>query len=237
MLPRSALVARAGQPPRLALLDLPSPRNGNRRDGGPDVTRAVPHPVGTRCRLRTYPQTLLPTWTPSTCRKWQSGCARTPDSQDVWRRASTSGRPPQPQLIRQLTTSHLAAALATPRPWQRITDPDRARRYFETSARRLLTAARGDPSPWSSARSGWPSAGLPPANARSQTAPRWPRSTPSYGRTSSGKRAASAQNSRSSGPEIDVGDQRIGLHGVRRREYVELGPPYCIINCACDSRR
>jgi hypothetical protein len=35
----------------------------------------------------------------------------------------------------------LAAALATPRPWQRITDPERAHAYFEGRAKRMLTQA------------------------------------------------------------------------------------------------
>ena len=36
----------------------------------------------------------------------------------------------------------LALALATPRPWQRIADPERARGYFEALARHLLTTVR-----------------------------------------------------------------------------------------------
>jgi hypothetical protein len=38
----------------------------------------------------------------------------------------------------------LATALAVPRPWQRITDPDRSRSYFEARARHWLASA-GDP--------------------------------------------------------------------------------------------
>jgi hypothetical protein len=36
----------------------------------------------------------------------------------------------------------LATAIATPRPWHHIADPERARGYFEAVARRLLATAR-----------------------------------------------------------------------------------------------
>jgi hypothetical protein len=39
----------------------------------------------------------------------------------------------------------LAAALMTPRPWMRITDPERARGYFEARARHVLATAARDP--------------------------------------------------------------------------------------------
>jgi hypothetical protein len=46
-------------------------------------------------------------------------------------------RPPPPERLVQ----RLAAALASPRPWQRIVDPERARGYFEGRARRWLATA------------------------------------------------------------------------------------------------
>ena len=36
----------------------------------------------------------------------------------------------------------LATALMTPRPWMRITDPERARTHFEARARHMLATAR-----------------------------------------------------------------------------------------------
>jgi hypothetical protein len=45
---------------------------------------------------------------------------------------------------RERLVQRLATALAVSGPWQRITDPDRARSYFEARARHLFTTA-GDP--------------------------------------------------------------------------------------------
>jgi hypothetical protein len=43
--------------------------------------------------------------------------------------------PPEPELV-----ARLAATLAGPRPWQRVTDPENAAAYFAAQARRLLLA-------------------------------------------------------------------------------------------------
>jgi hypothetical protein len=49
--------------------------------------------------------------------------------------------PPPPEALMQ----RLVAALMTPRTWQRITDPERARSYFEARARRMLATTASDP--------------------------------------------------------------------------------------------
>jgi exodeoxyribonuclease-5 len=53
------------------------------------------------------------------------------------RDAPTHRSPPPEHLVQRLAT-----ALATPRPWQRPTDPERALRYFEGRAKQMLAAAR-----------------------------------------------------------------------------------------------
>jgi hypothetical protein len=47
--------------------------------------------------------------------------------------------PPPERLVQRLV-----AALMTPRPWMRITDPERARGYFEARARHILATRSGD---------------------------------------------------------------------------------------------
>jgi exodeoxyribonuclease-5 len=73
------------------------------------------------------------------------------DAQDARQRAHaaaaeaarTNRSPPTPTAQPSEPLVHrLSAALATPRPWQRITDPVRARSYFEAHARHLLAPAR-----------------------------------------------------------------------------------------------
>jgi hypothetical protein len=49
-----------------------------------------------------------------------------------------AGEPTGPEHL----VPRLTAALATPRPWQRIADPDRAGAYFEARARHMLATAR-----------------------------------------------------------------------------------------------
>jgi exodeoxyribonuclease-5 len=51
--------------------------------------------------------------------------------------APTHRFPPPEHLVQRLAT-----ALATPRPWQRRVDPERALRYFEGRAKQMLAAAR-----------------------------------------------------------------------------------------------
>jgi hypothetical protein len=50
--------------------------------------------------------------------------------------------PPDPSF--DGLVQRLAAAMMTPRPWQRITDAARARAYFEARARHMLAATIGD---------------------------------------------------------------------------------------------
>jgi hypothetical protein len=50
--------------------------------------------------------------------------------------------PPPPNTEFDGLVQRLATALMTPRPWQRITDPVRARGYFEARARHLLSRAK-----------------------------------------------------------------------------------------------
>jgi hypothetical protein len=56
-------------------------------------------------------------------------------------RAPASG-PRDPTFDFDALVQRLAAALMTPRPWQRVTDPVRARSYFEARARHLLSRAK-----------------------------------------------------------------------------------------------
>jgi hypothetical protein len=51
--------------------------------------------------------------------------------------------PPPP--THEPLVQRLAIALMTPRPWQRVTDPVRARVYFEARARHVLATARTSP--------------------------------------------------------------------------------------------
>jgi hypothetical protein len=65
-------------------------------------------------------------------------------NQARWDAAPTEPLPPPPPPDFDSLVARLAAALATPRPYQRISgDPDRALAYFRNSARRLLSTARG----------------------------------------------------------------------------------------------
>jgi hypothetical protein len=97
---------------------------------------------------------LLDAQTTNNQARWEAGRSRhagadhpsapTAEAQQLNPPAAPTEPPPPPPPDFDTLVARLAAALATPRPFQRISgDPDRALAYFQRRARHMLSTARG----------------------------------------------------------------------------------------------